>query len=262
MVLSFAQPQEERSYRLGVPASYGKDTPAPLILNLHGSGSTAEQQTLYSDVPQRAGARGFVTVTPDAKGRQWELTAEGPDRDFLEALVDDVEQRYCVDLDRVHAMGLSLGAWKAALSACVEPDRYASVALVTVEVHPPNCRPLPVVAFHGTADNIVPYGEGADPDVVVLGGNVGLPGARSNIASWARTAGCAEPHREDKIGDDVAHWTFDRCQPGLGVEFYSILHGGHTWPGATLGAGRPGQTATIDATAIALDWFEAHPRRR
>jgi polyhydroxybutyrate depolymerase len=261
VVRAFTQGSTQRSYRLAVPTSYDKSRPAPLVLNLHGSGGSAEQHSKNTDLPARAAKRGVLSVAPDAVATQWELTAEGADRDFLDAIVDNIERTYCVDLDRVHVMGLSLGAWKAALTACVQPDRFASAALVTVEVHPPNCPPMPVVAFHGTADRVVPYGEGADPGVVnIAPGNANLPGARSNIASWATSAGCAAQPQESRLGDDVVRWVYGDCDPGLDVELYTIVHGDHTWPGAD--GPPPLTTQTIDATELALDWFAAHPRRR
>ena len=171
---------------------------------------------------------------------------------------DQVTAGYCVDLDRVHLTGMSLGAWKAAATACAHADRFASIALVTVEVHPSDCPPMSVVAFHGTADTVVPYGEGADPGVVVTGPNAGLPGARGNIAEWASAAGCGAEPLVQQIGTDVEHWRYPGCPDGRGVEFYSIEGGGHTWPGASIDIGPT--TQTIDSTDIALDWFETHPR--
>ena len=151
----------DRSYRLGIPADYDRDRPVPLVMNLHGSGSNALEQTTYSEMAARAGERGWITVTPDAIGGKWELAPTGADDEFLTAVFDQVTAGYCVDLDRVHLTGMSLGAWKAAATACAHADRFASIALVTVEVHPSDCPPMSVVAFHGTADTVVPYGEHA-----------------------------------------------------------------------------------------------------
>jgi polyhydroxybutyrate depolymerase len=175
-------------------------------------------------------------------------------------LLEDVEAHYCVDLGRVYAAGISLGAWKAAVTACAHPDRFAAIALVAVEVAPSKCA-MPVVAFHGTADTVVPYGDGADPGVVVTGSNAGLPGAAVNMAHWSENDGCGDK-RVERIGDDVERWVYEGCRRGLGVEFYSIAHGGHTWPGSPIDVGRLGKTThTIDATQISLDWFAAHARR-
>ena len=252
---------EDRIYRLAVPADYDPETPVPLVLNLHGSGSNALQASAYGDVPRAGTDRGMIVVAPQAIDGRWELGGTGRDGDFLMALVDDIEQRYCIDEDRVHIVGMSLGAWKAAATACANPGRFASAVLVTVEVFPGTCDPLPVLAFHGTADRTVPYGEGADPGVTVVGSNARLPGALHNIAEWADNGGCDPEPALREVGDDVVLRTYAGCDPGVDVELYTIQGGGHTWPGADLDIAEPSLTThTIDATALALDWMEAHPR--
>lgn len=251
----------ERVYRLAVPADYDPDVAVPLVLNLHGSGSNAFQASGYGDVPRAATARGMVVVAAEAVDGQWQLAATGTDADFLTALLDDIEARYCIDRNHEHIVGMSLGAWKAAATACEVSDRFASVSLVTVEVFPGRCEPMAVIAFHGTADPVVPYGEGADAGVVVTGPNAGLPGARTNIANWAESAGCDAEPETSEIGTDVELWRYAGCDEGIGVELYTILGGGHTWPGSDIDVAALGvTTSTISATELTLDWFEAHPR--
>lgn len=260
VALTFDSEGLTRTYRLGIPKDYDPEVPAPLVLNLHGAGSNAVQQSAYTLIPAKGTARGHIVVTPDAVAGMWELAGEGRDDRFLMALLDHVMAGWCVDLDRVHATGISLGAWKATITACTHRDRFASIALVAEEVAPDGCG-IPVVAFHGTADYVVPYGEGADEGVVVTGPNKDLPGVEVNMPKWARNNGCSEERDVERIGDDVERWIYRGCPDGTGVELYSILHGGHTWPGAAID--RPPQvtTRTIDATDLALDWFEAHPLR-
>lgn len=248
----------ERTYRLAVPADYDPDVPVPLVLNLHGSGSNALQATAYGDVARQGTERGMIVVAPDAIDGRWELLPVGTDGEFLDALLADVASRYCVDEDRVHAVGMSLGAWRAAAQACGFPGRIASIALVTVEVPAEECEPMPVVAFHGTDDPVVAYGEGGgtiDPADAV---NAGLPGTLENMDGWATFGGCGAEAEVSEIGDDVTHHVWPDCDEGVGVELYTIIGGGHTWPAAEIAIGPT--TQTIDATQLALDWFEAHPR--
>lgn len=255
--LAFDIDGQPRTYRLAIPEGYDPDQPTPLVVNLHGSTSNAQEQSIYSRLPERGGARGYLVVAPDAGDGQWDFDADEADGRFVMALLDDLEQRYCVDLDRVHAAGMSLGAWFATTLACAHPERIASVALVTVEVFQQQCGATAVVAFHGTADHVVPYGEGSDPGVVVVGPNAGLPGARDNIAAWADVGGCGSEPAVDRVGEDVERWTYPDCTDGVDVVLYTVFGGGHTWPGAEVTIGPT--TQTIDATELALDWFDAHP---
>jgi polyhydroxybutyrate depolymerase len=259
---TFASGGVDRLYRLGVPGSYDPDEPVPLVLNLHGSGSNAIQASIYHDIARAAAARGWVTVTPEGLDGRWELAGTGDDNDFLLALVDDVSARYCIDLDRVHLVGLSLGAWKAAITACANPGRFASLSLVTVEVFPGECEPVAVVAFHGTADRVVPYGEGGEVGIEVDGLNGQLPGARTNIENWARSNGCDPEPEVDRLGDDVERLRYTGCTDGADVVLHTIEGGGHTWPGSPIDVpGLGAVTQTIDATELTLDWFEQHPRQ-
>ena len=221
-----------------------------------------EQSQSETDVPKRAAEKGYLVVTPEAIDGTWELGGTGADGDFLIGLLDDIEARYCVDQDRTHIMGVSLGAWKAAATACSFPGRFASAVLVTVEVFPGTCDPLPVMAFHGTADATVPYGPGADPGVTVVGSNKDLPGAESNIAKWAENGGCDPDPVLSEPADDIVLRRFEGCDPGIDVELSTVLGGGHTWPGADIEIAKPGLTTqSIDATDLAMAWFAAHPRR-
>lgn len=250
----------DRTYRLAVPTDYDPDQPAPLVVNLHGSGSNALQASVYGDVPRAGTDRGMVVVAPEAIDGRWELGGEGADGTFLIDVVDDLTARYCIDLDRIHLIGMSLGAWKAAATACAFAGRFASVALVTVEVFPGTCDPLPVIAFHGTADPVVAYGEGGTVDDADTP-NAGLPGTLDNIAAWADNGGCDPEPERSELGDDVTLRRYTGCDEGVGVELYTIDGGGHTWPGSEVIIGPASMTTdTIDATALALDWFEAHPR--
>lgn len=260
--LTFESGGTERVYRLSVPPDYDPDEPAPLIFNLHGSGSNAIQASVYGDVPRRAAEDGIIVVTPEAIDGKWELNGTGTDGDFLIGLLDDIEARYCVDPAQTHIMGMSLGAWKAAATACAFPGRFASAALVTVEVFPGTCEPLPVIAFHGTGDHVVPYGEGADPGITVQGFNANLPGAVDNIEAWADNGGCDPEPEISEIGDDITLRRFVDCDPGIDVELYTVHGGDHTWPGASIDiSGRGATTQTIDATDLALAWFADHPAR-
>lgn len=246
----------ERSYRLGVPGGYDPDRATPLVMNLHGSGSNALEASVYGDVTRTASDRGMLVVTPEAIAGNWQLAGSGTDHEFLTTLVDDMKDRYCIDTDRVFLIGMSLGAWKAAVTACSDGSTFAALALVTVEVHPPECAPIPVVAFHGTDDPVVPYGEGSGHDYPDSP-NANLPGTHENIANWAEGNECNPDPEVAQIGDDVERWTYQDCTADL--ELYTVDGGGHTWPGSAIEIGPT--TDTIDATGIAFDWFAAHPRQ-
>jgi polyhydroxybutyrate depolymerase len=109
------------------------------------------------------------------------------------------------------------------------------------------------------------YGGGLGTTVQSLqGGNdvQGLQSIPANAAAWAQRNGCGPDPADRQIAADVTLRTFS-C-PGDGeVELYSIIGGGHTWPGT------PTQiypdplvgptTTSINATQIIWDFFRTHP---
>ena len=241
---------KQRSWRLGVPAGYDADTPAPLIFNFHGLGSNAAEQSVYSRLPRLGGDRGAIVVTPDSIGGTWSVGADGPDVRFVDDLVDEVEGRYCVDTRRVFAAGMSLGAGMSAVVACARPGTFGAIGLVTVEIKPPTCEPVPVIGFHGTADPVVAF----DPP----GGRKTTP---QNVAEWVALDGCDIEPVSAPVGADVTHDRYGGCDEGTEVQFFTVKNGGHSWPGADIQVPWGRTTQTVDATDLILDFFEAHPLR-
>ncbi len=110
-------------------------------------------------------------------------------------------------------------------------DRIAAIGLVAAEFLLRPCRgPLPVIAFHGTADPIVPYRSGGTGRSCPASPS---PGAVQNLDAWARldrcataspTCGSCRPWWSGGPGPAAAH--------GSSVVLYTVLGGGHTWPGS------------------------------
>ena len=142
--------------------------------------------------------------------------------------------------------------------ACDASNVFAAVAPVSGLRLPspcPSTRPVPVIAFHGTADPIVPYRSGGTG--LFLPG-VPSPGAVQNLTDWARLDRCAGGPRVARIATMVVRRTWTGCRSGSAVVLYSVLGGGHTWPGSpvTLSAGTFGPTTRqISATTLMLRFF-------
>ena len=123
-----------------------------------------------------------------------------------------------------------------------------------------------VLAFHGTADPIVPY-QGGDYFAGAAAGRT--PGRAQALpvddaaAAWAAFDGCGTPPTPTWVAADVQHLVWPDCPANGTVELYRIVGGGHTWPGSVpVRATRLGSTTpSISATALMLDFFDAHPTR-
>jgi polyhydroxybutyrate depolymerase len=235
-----------RSYRLTRPLGPGRH---PLILLFHGSGSTAAIMAAYTGLPARAAAQGYVVVTPDAVNHNWQVSqpsAHTADLAFVAALVASVEGRFCIDPDRVYAAGFSLGSEFAAIVGCAPTPPIAAIGLASAEfLLRPCARPVPVIAFHGTADPAVPYQDGA---IGLSLPGIKVRGVEKNLGDWAALDGCSPAPAVAAVFPNVIRRTWPACGAGTGVVLYTVVQGGHAWPGLPL-----------DATGRILAFFAAHP---
>ena len=108
-----------------------------------------------------------------------------------------------------------------------------------------------MLAFHGKADNIVPY-EGSRQRAME-------PPIHDWAAAWAQCDRCDATLSATQPVQGVTRETWSGCQGGVEVILYSIDDHGHSWPGS---AWLPGITSqAINATDVMWDFFVAHPRR-
>lgn len=88
------------------------------------------------------------------------------DVQYVSDLVDKLEADFNIDPARIYADGMSNGGGMAFVLSCTLSDRIAAVgAVAAAQILPfswcKNLRAVPMIAFHGTADPIVPYGGGS-----------------------------------------------------------------------------------------------------
>ena len=150
-------------YLLYVPKAYSADTTRrwPLLLFLHGSGERGDDlaKVKVHGPPKQLDGRDdfpFVVVSPQCPDDQrWQA-------DALAALLDDVMRRLRIDSGRVYVTGLSMGGRGTWDLAMTYPGRFAAIAPVCGGALPDRaCRlkDVPVRAFHGAKDTVVPLAE-------------------------------------------------------------------------------------------------------
>jgi polyhydroxybutyrate depolymerase len=238
-----------RDFRLAEPAG----PPAAVILSLHGTRSSAGDQVRFSRLAAEGPPAGAVVafpqgVVPAGRGYQWNAEVDLP---YLSAVIERLAGRYPGAAQRVALTGMSGGARMACHLASVRPDLVSLVGAVA-GVRAPTVarpsRPVPVLAFHGTADRINPYAGKGDARW-----NESVPDA---VRGWAVANGL-DPHPTvTEVSPHVSEARYGGPgEPGE-VALWTVRGGGHTWPGTRLG---PlvrlilGSTTTeIDATALIL----------
>lgn len=252
----------ERRYLLHVPPAYDGAQAAPLVLAFHGFTMNADFFADYADFARVADAQGFIVVTPDGTGepKRWNAnnaTGGIDDLLFVEDLLAELTSSLCIDQERVYAAGYSNGGGMVQALACTMPERIAAIAMVAATYGA--CREdVPMVAFHGLLDPIVPF-EGAElpPE---QGGGV-FPNVRRSVSEWARNVGCDGLATISRPWPGVELSTYKRCFRADGeVLLYTVITGGHTWPGSPIPIDVFGETsAAIDATAVIWEFFSGHP---
>ncbi len=265
--------------RVFVPASSSptEADPVPVVLNWHGLGSDGIQQSLFTGYETLANSEGFIVAHPTgipAAGdtrNAWELAQfDTPGRDdvaMVETLIDTLVADFCVDEARVYSTGMSNGGFFTSRLVCELSERIAAAVSVAGLSHHDDCKPeraVPFMAFHGTADDVVPYDGGdstlaaqAPPEMADFFDQV-MP---DEFAEFAATAGCASDVEERAVSTAVTEITYSDCGDGFPMVFYSVAEGGHTWPGSPFGlllSDQLGFTTTdVDATADGWAYMSA-----
>jgi predicted peptidase len=161
----------EMKYLLSVPKEYDAQGAKrwPLMLFLHGAGErgTNVQRVAIHGPPKlvKAGKNfPFIIAAPQcAEGERWQ-------NESLLKLLESIMAEYKVDAGRVYLTGLSMGGygtWKLALAY---PEKFAAIvpicgggeyidALLANRTKAAALRSLPVWAFHGAKDTVVPLEE-------------------------------------------------------------------------------------------------------
>ncbi len=147
----------EIDYLAYFPSGYESGTQKwPLVLFLHGAGQcgTDIEQAKKHGLPQRI-VRGadfpFLVISPQSRSRSWDL-------ELLTVLLDDLSDRYEVDLERIYVTGLSMGGFGTWRLATHCPERFAAIAPICGggdAEHAARLVDLPIWAFHGTLDEVV-----------------------------------------------------------------------------------------------------------
>ncbi|MEH2461096.1 prolyl oligopeptidase family serine peptidase [Nostoc sp.] len=141
----------------------------PTILFLHGAGERGSDL----DNVKKQGVTKIVELQPDfpfivispqcPRGQYWNV-------ERLSALLDEAmsdekpQSAYAsyIDPDRVYLTGLSMGGYGTWHLAAAQPERFAAIAPICGGGNPQAARKLknlPVWAFHGARDNVVPLRE-------------------------------------------------------------------------------------------------------
>ena len=269
-----------RSYLVHVPPGYDPATPNPVVLAFHGGGANAENMVVFSGLNEKADQAGFIVVYPAGSGRLQRLltfnagnccghaaSSNVDDVAFTRALLDDLAEVVNVDRRRVFATGMSNGAMMTYRLASELSDRIAAIAPVSGPMGMKEChpgRPVPVMHFHGDADEFAPFkgGKGRGPS------GTDFYSVQHSIDAWVAANGCEKTPTVTQLADrqddgtTVRQVRYGSGKEGAEVVLVVIEGGGHTWPGTeprmqALGT----STREISANDMMWEFFQRHPMK-
>lgn len=242
----------ERQYILDVPETLEPGKPAALLFDFHGIGHSGAGVWDVSGFKELAPRERFITVYPTGlpvsftradrmfSGPGWEIRGLSPNRDvdFTLAILDRIEQTWCIDRARVFATGFSNGGFFSHVLACTHPERFAAVAPVSGGwLASWSCTPsrkIPVLIQHGRQDDVIDVTE-----------------ARRAFDAWLAIGGCAAPPGAPPVPTAASATTSDiTCRTGTGCRdgaavVYCEGDFKHRWPAS--------------ATQRVWDFQRAHP---
>ena len=143
---------------------------------------------------------------------------------------------------------------------CELPQRITAISSVAgqiISTITDSCVPgrsVPAIFFHGTDDPVLLY-DGA------VSGGVTLFSAPATLDFWAGVAGCTGAPDTSAVPDVVADSTtverlrYDACNAGAEAVLYSVIGGGHTWPGRSSSGGLGLSTGDIDASELIAEFL-------
>jgi polyhydroxybutyrate depolymerase len=224
-------------------------TPSIIVLSLHGSRSSPEGQARLSRMEALTQYGAVVAFpqgsVPMGSGFEWDLEN---DAQFLLATADTLREQFPEAQPRVCMSGMSGGARMSSRFGAGHPDKVMLVGAIAGlrAPSPPSLeRQVRVVAFHGSADRINPFGGGTTArwDESVL----------DAAKAWAAANGhSTEPESEEITRSMTRHIFGAQEDPGA-VTLWVSKGAGHTWPGSRLSLPLRlflGRTSNeIDATA-------------
>ncbi|TWU20822.1 carboxylesterase family protein [Bythopirellula polymerisocia] len=155
--------QNSIPYLVTKPDDFEAQQEYPLIIFLHGRGESGDDLKLVKVHGPFKKAKELqlpvLIVAPQTPiGKNWDI-------DMLSALVDHLLEELPVDRKRVYLTGLSLGGYGTWNLAAQRPELFAAIAPICGGGDPlqaDNLKELPIWAFHGAKDSVVPLKNTAD----------------------------------------------------------------------------------------------------
>jgi polyhydroxybutyrate depolymerase len=283
-----------RSYWLHVPPNYDESEPVSLVIVLHGAirfiyydnpltliynWFTSCSLERYTKMSEKADEEGFIVVYPNGKLLyddyeglvfEWDVNwmpdswIRGrkyiDDVGFFRELIDEIENNYNIDSNRIYISGISYGADMTYFLGSELSDVVAAISPVAggtvggkwedeeeYTYIPVPDNPVSVIVFHATDDY---YDGGSFEGFEWLG-------CIDSLLFWVEHNNCeTEPIIEESESGKIIKSTYPNGDEGSEVVLYTVVNGGHWWFGSP-----SAPACEISATDLIWEFFEQHPKQ-
>ena len=256
----------DRPVNVLLPADFLAQSPAPLLIDLHGYSGDSTSQSSFTFLQKTAYEQGFIYAAPDglkdSQGNQfWNASAAccnfnaNPVDDvaYIKSLIEEISERSSVDPKRIYLFGHSNGHFMTYKFACMYPQTVAAIAGLAgaMDTDPDSCSAksaVNILHIHGMADGVISYS----------GGNLfqnAYTSAVQSVQRWAEIDKCVMNPVNGKefdlvmsiAGTESVASTYS-C-PSSAVELWSINGGAHN------------PELDENFASQLLDWFVTHPKK-
>ncbi|KAK6535611.1 hypothetical protein TWF694_002066 [Orbilia ellipsospora] len=265
-----------RSFYLNLPPDYDPNTPHAAVFGFHGSGVNGllfEADTRLSD-PQFATDK--ILVYPNGLNDVWATGVDAAgatpldwDLTFIQDLLDNLRENYCIDDQRIYATGISNGGGFVNRIAC-SPSlgaNFAAFAPVSGaytgyeqnstgnSTCDPFKLPTPILSIHGGNDTTVPYnGRNSSINSTDI---IATPPIEYWLQGWIDRNDCT--NQTETTNGTVHHFTWTCAGVESAMEHYKVDNMGHYWPSTTptfsqVSAGAP--PTPIDGNTLIIAFFD------
>ncbi len=158
---SFSRHGDEHGYAVAYPQATGFEIKGSLVTSwndLACNRSPGPEGSICTE-----NADDYPTPPECGKPRECDWCSCYDDVGYIVALLDEIENTVCVDLDRVYATGISNGGMFVHRLGCDLPDRFAAIAPVAGTIAkgfncaPDGNPPVSMINFYGIRDTVVPF---------------------------------------------------------------------------------------------------------
>ncbi len=225
-------------YLLYLPSTYGVEGESyPLIFFLHGAGERGSNLSLVKThgPPKIVNSARliqnifgeeefpFIVVSPQCPSGEWWLN------EYLIEVLTEAIQNYAIDTKRIYVTGISMGGFGTWSFGSAYPELVAAMAPICgtgdamswsnlrsyTQLNPPaaileNLVDIPVWAFHGQNDSVVPVKQDQKTvdALLALGGDVTFTiYPNTDHDSWTKTYNNLE----------LYHWFLSKTKSGSGI---------------------------------------------